>query len=114
MSSIIHPAHLAHLDYKGVCPICSRGMYDSNASIDRHHFVPKCKGGKETDLLHVCCHRKIHSLFSEGELMNKYSNAQEVLSHPEIQKFVKWISKKDPLYNDHHKDHRDRKKRRGR
>jgi hypothetical protein len=36
----------------------------------------------------------------------------KVREHPEIQKFIKWLAKKDPFYNDHHKDHSDRKRKR--
>lgn len=96
-------------EYKGICPVCDRDMYNAASSIDKHHFVPKCKGGKTTELVHVICHRKIHSLFTEAQCANEYSDPDLVKTHPEIQKFIKWISKKDPLFNDHHRDHKDRK-----
>jgi len=101
-------------EYKGKCPICERDMYDDGNSINRHHFVPKCKGGKETELIHVVCHRKVHSLFTEAECAKEFSDPELVKSHPEIQKFIKWIEKKDPLFNDHHKDHSDRRNKRRR
>lgn len=96
-------------EYKGICPICDREMYNAANSIDKHHFLPKCKGGKETELVHVICHRKIHSLFTEAECAKDYSDPMKVRAHPEIEKFIKWIAKKDPLFNDHHRDHKDRK-----
>lgn len=101
-------------EYKGICPLCERDMYDAANSIDKHHFIPKCKGGKATELVHVICHRKIHSLFTEAECAKEYSDPERVRSHPEMEKFIKWISKKDPLFNDHHRDHKDRKVKRRR
>lgn len=99
-------------EFKGSCPICDRPMYDAFSSIDKHHFFPKCKGGKQTELVHVVCHRKIHSLFTESELAKEYNDPIAVRAHPEMQKFINWISKKDPFFNDHHRDHSDRKKKR--
>lgn len=99
-------------EFKGKCPICDRDMYNAFSSIDRHHFVPKCKGGRETELIHVICHRKIHSLFTEAECAKEYSDPSLVKNHPEIKKFIHWVSKKDPFFNDQHKVHSNRKKKR--
>ena len=81
-----------------------------DASVDRHHFYPKCKGGRETELIHKVCHRKIHSVFTESELAKIYNTAEMVISHPEIISFVKWVSKKDPSFYVKTKTH-NRKKR---
>jgi hypothetical protein len=83
----------------GICPICDREMWE-NQFVDRHHFLPKCRGGKETEWLHKICHRKIHSLFTEKELEKKYNNAELVKEHPEMEKFIKWVSKKEPDFYD--------------
>ena len=101
-------SHLDEFDFKGLCPICSRGMYADGQSLDKHHFVPKSKGGKETELVHVVCHRKIHSLFTEAECASTYNDPELVKTHPEMQKFIAWIQKKDPLYNDHSRAHHAR------
>ncbi len=93
----------------GNCPICDREMWNDNSS-DRHHFYPKCKGGKETEWVHRVCHRKIHSIFTENELAKKYNNADLIREHPEIIKFIKWISKKEPNFYDKTITH-NRKKR---
>lgn len=99
-------------EFKGKCPICERDMYDAFGSIDKHHFIPKCKGGKETTLIHLVCHRKVHSLFTEAECAKEYSDPELVKAHPEMQKFIKWISKKEPTYVDHSKDSQERKNKR--
>ena len=87
------------MDIVGICPICFREMWEGN-SINKHHFYPKCKGGKETEYLHKVCHRKIHSIFTDSQLAKTYNNAEIIREHPEMQKFIKWISKKEPDFYD--------------
>lgn len=86
----------------GKCPICGRDMHDNNSNM--HHLLPKLKGGKrEGDnmvRLHVVCHSKIHSLWDENELRDVYNNIDTIMSDERIQKFAKFVSKKDPDYND--------------
>ena len=88
----------------GSCPICDRDML-KGPSIDRHHFYPKCKGGRETEWVHKVCHRKIHSIWTENELAKEYNNAEIVRQHPEIIKFVKWVSNKEPDFYDRNVTH---------
>lgn len=77
------------------CKICKREL---GANIDEHHLIPKTFKGKETVTLHKICHRKIHSILTERELANYYNTIERLLEHPEIQKFVKWVAKKDIDY----------------
>jgi len=93
----------------GSCPICDRDLW-KGPRIDRHHFMTKCKGGRETEYVHKICHRKIHSLFTESELAKEYYDPEKVKAHPEIQKFISWVKKKEPDFYDRNKDH-NRKKR---
>lgn len=83
----------------GQCPICDRDMI-KGPSIDKHHFIPKCKGGKDTLYVHRVCHNKIHKTFTEKELANEYNDPNKVCSHSIMQLFIKWIQKKDPEYYD--------------
>lgn len=85
-------------EYKGDCPICDRKMYDDGFSINKHHFKPKCKGGKETTYVHTICHNKIHSLFTEAECAKNYSDPELVKAHPDMQTFIKWIKNKDSFF----------------
>ena len=80
-------------------------------SVDRHHWVPKSKGGREIDSLHVVCHRMIHRVFDERELATAYADPEAVRAHPEIARFIAWVRKQPPEYVDWPKDPR---KRRGR
>lgn len=96
------------------CPICGRELIDDGKSVDKHHLIPKTFGGKETIILHRVCHQKIHATFSERDLSKFYSTAEAILGHEEIQKFVKWVRKKDPTYYSINRDTKERKGKRRR
>ena len=82
------------------CPLCGRPIPRGAGS--RHHLVPKLKGGARgpTVLLHAICHGKIHSLFTEAELARHYPTIDELLEHPEVERFVRWVRKRPPEYRD--------------
>jgi hypothetical protein len=81
------------------CPICNR---DLGIHFDEHHLTPKEEGGTfgPTVFIHKICHQKIHSLFTNKQLANTYNSVEALLSHPDMIKFVRWVSKKDPNYYD--------------
>ncbi|RVU38294.1 HNH endonuclease [Hwanghaeella grinnelliae] len=92
----------------GPCPICGRPLIEG-PSIDRHHWIPRSKGGSGWSTLHRICHKKIHSLFSEDTLAKEFSSAEALLAHPDIQTFVKWVRKQPPeLIGRHAKPNRRR------
>ena len=92
----------------GPCPICERDMI-KGPSIDKHHMVPKCRGGKKTEYLHKVCHRKIHSIWTEKELEREFNDPEVICANEEIQKFIKWIKKKDPEFYDRNVKHNRKK-----
>jgi hypothetical protein len=75
-----------------VCPLCERPIPAPQQ--DRHHLVPKSKGGRETAFLHRVCHRQIHALITETELARHYASAEALLQHAEIRAFVDWVKTK--------------------
>jgi len=79
------------------CPLCGRPLVPGPA-VNEHHLVPRTYGGRETVRMHRICHSKIHSLFSEDELRDRYFTLERLQGHPEIAKFVRWVRKKDPEY----------------
>lgn len=85
-----------------ICPLCKRLLGKSQ---NEHHLVPKLKGGRlgPTVFLHKVCHSKIHSLFTETELASKYNTIEKLLGNEEIQKFIKWVSKKPIDFYDGYK-----------
>ena len=75
-----------------VCPLCMRPIPKSQR--DAHHLVPKSRGGVETVILHRLCHRQIHALLTETQLARHYASIEALKAHPEIAKFIAWISQK--------------------
>lgn len=84
--------------FKGFCPICDRPMYDLNRAINQHHFVPKSKGGRVQEYAHRICHDQIHALWTEAQLSKEFSDPDAIKADPDMQKFITWVQKKDPLF----------------
>jgi hypothetical protein len=79
----------------GPCPLCGRIMIRGH-SLDRHHWQPKSRGGTEADYLHRICHRKLHSLFTSKELAAGVDTPEKARQHPEMQTFIRWVSRQAP------------------
>lgn len=81
------------------CPLCSRELAEP---ISKHHLIPLSKGGKDTPTvpMHKICQNKIHAVFTETELKNYYFTVERILENDEMQKFVKWVKKKELSFND--------------
>jgi hypothetical protein len=86
------------LESKGLCPICDREMYDVDNSINRHHFVPKSRGGRATEWCHRVCHDFLHRTWTNKELEREFSDPELIKQDPRAQTFIEWIQKKDPLF----------------
>ena len=81
------------------CPVCERQL-PQGETVDRHHWIPKSRGGRDIALLHRICHRMIHRVFSHSELERYYNSAETIREHPDMQRFISWVRKKDPGYMD--------------
>ncbi len=90
------------------CPICERDMW-KGPSIDKHHMVPKSRGGKETEFLHKICHRKVHSIWTNKELEKDFNDPEIIKIHPEMQKFIEWVKKKPCDFYDRNETHNRKK-----
>ena len=93
----------------GPCPICDREMIEGR-SVNKHHFIPKCEGGRISENLHKICHRKIHSLFNENELRDIYNTAESLRDVPAMIRFIAWVKKKEPTYYDTSRNYKHKKK----
>ena len=87
-----------------LCPICEREIGEP---CDEHHLLPKSKGGRETIRLHKICHSKIHSVFNRNQLSRDYNSIEKIRKHPEIEKFITWVSNKPPTFYKRTKKKRD-------
>lgn len=92
------------------CPICNREL--GEVLIEDHHLIPKTFKGKEVITIHAICHRTIHSIFSERELLHEFNTVENILSNDKIQKFVKWIKNKPLDFYIKTKDSVERKNKR--
>jgi len=87
------------------CALCDRPL---GARVERHHLVPRSRGGAAVVDLHPICHRKIHLVFTTRELATGYKTVDRLRAHPEIAAFVRWLDGKAP---DFHKATRGPRKR---
>ena len=87
---------------QGQCPICERFE-----TLTRHHLIPrtrhhnrKNKRDFDREVVHrtigICrpCHSQIHAILTEKELERDWNTIALLRSHPEIQRFGEWMSKK--------------------
>jgi hypothetical protein len=88
------------------CELCGRPL---GARVEKHHLVPRSRGGSETVNVHPICHRKIHSLLSERELAAEFATVSALRAHPEIARFVKWVARRPPDF--HRRTERVRRRR---
>ena len=61
--------------------------------------MPKSRGGKETIPLHPICHRFIHRTIANKVLERDYACVADLRAHPEIARFIDWVSAKDPDFS---------------
>lgn len=79
-----------------LCPLCERPIPPSQQ--DAHHLVPKSHGGVQTVVLHRICHRQIHALLTEAELARTYATIEALKQHPELARFIHWVSTKPEAF----------------
>ena len=87
-----------------LCPLCDRPL---GARSEKHHVVPKSRGGTEMVPLHPICHRKIHSVFSNREL-EVLGSIEALRRNGEIEKYVKWVGKRPPDFSSKTRRHSER------
>ena len=95
-------------EHKGICPICDRDMY-AGSSVNRHHFVPKSRGGKATEWCHRVCHDFLHRTWTNKQLEREFSDPELIRQDVRAQTFTEWIQKKDPFFYISTKNSKDRK-----
>ncbi len=99
---------------RGACPICGREMIDDGKAVNRHHFVPKSRGGKAMEFVHAVCHAQIHALWTEKELEREYSDPERIRADPRMAPFLAWVGKKPPLFFARAKSSGEKRAKRGR
>ena len=95
--------------HEGACPLCGRPL-PPGGSIDRHHLVPRSHGGTSQVLLHKICHQAIHAMLSETELARDFCTIAALKAHPDLARFIAWVQKRPPDYEDRSKWTRERRR----
>ena len=67
-------------------------------SVERHHLVPRSRGGRVSEPVHRICHRKIHSLWSETELARGLASWEALRAAPELAAFLAWVRRRPPEF----------------
>ena len=78
------------------CWLCGR---PTGATLVWHHPVPKSRGGRETVPMHAICQNALTTNFSNSQLERIGLDVDQLLAEPVIDKFVKWVAKKDPDFH---------------
>lgn len=76
--------------------LCGRAL---GRRIEQHHLVPKSRGGRETASIYPICHRAIHAALPNAALERDYADAERLRAHPEIGRFLSWVSDKPPDFH---------------
>ena len=84
-----------HNNSNNICALCGRMLAEP---YDRHHVIPRSKGGREIVELHRICHSKIHSVFSIKQLNSEFGSIDDLKEYDEIRKFIKWLDGKPPQF----------------
>lgn len=79
------------ISHKIKCPVCGVEVHEDEAS--KHHVVPKSKGG--TDTVRICntCHKQLHALFTNKELM-QIETIEGLKEYDSVQKYINWRKKR--------------------
>ena len=75
------------------CWLCERPLA---TRIQWHHPLPKSKKGRQTVPVHPICHKAIHANFANAQLARMGEDLAAIRAHPEIAKFIAWVSTKPP------------------
>ncbi len=78
------------------CWLCGR---PSGKTIVWHHPVPKSRGGRDTVPMHPICQNTVIATFTNSELQRAGMDAEALLIHPAMRKFVDWVANKEPDFN---------------
>jgi hypothetical protein len=76
--------------------------------MDRHHLIPKLKGGRQTVVLHRICHRQIHALFSEAQLARDFYTIDLLLQNETLSRFAAWVKNKPDNFLERTRSSNDR------
>ena len=60
--------------------------------------------------LHKICHQAIHATFTEAQLAREFHTLEALAAHPGLARFVAWVKKRPPDYQDRSRWSRERRR----
>lgn len=81
-----------------VCELCDRAC----PKLTVHHLIPRQYAKRKTlgvgPMIDICppCHKQVHVLFDNKRLAMELNSADKLRATPELQTFLRWVSKQDP------------------
>ncbi len=78
------------------CFLCGRPL---GQRAEWHLRLPMSRGGREPVPVHPICHRAIHRALDNQALARDYASPAALRTHPELARFVAWVSGKDPDFH---------------
>lgn len=83
-----------------LCPLCRRPI-PPGVPANRHHLVPRLRGGKRGPvlLMHRMCHDEIHASLTETELARAFATPEALRADPRLARFIAWVEGKDPGFH---------------
>jgi 5-methylcytosine-specific restriction endonuclease McrA len=74
------------------CNICGRFTNDYNK--EKHHLIPRAKGGKVTEYVCIDCGNQVHKLFTNKELAKEFNTIEKLKANEKVQKWINWVRNK--------------------
>ena len=87
-----------------LCQLCGR----AGLELTRHHLIPKARHNKRAKskveieelrnlTIDIClsCHCQIHAVLNNKQLEREFNTLEKLRAHPEMAKFIAWISNKE-------------------
>jgi hypothetical protein len=74
------------------CNLCGRFTNEDNR--EKHHLIPRAKGGKSTEYVCVDCGNQIHKLFTNNELKKDFNTIEKLKANDKVQTWIRWVQKK--------------------
>nr|WP_246388479.1 HNH endonuclease [Novosphingobium fluoreni] len=78
------------------CWLCERPL---GRRVERHHPVPKSRGGRDTVAVHPICHRTLHATFANVELARLGQHVEALRQNSAIATYLRWIAGKPPDFH---------------
>jgi len=78
------------------CSLCGRPFPPSQ--LNRHHCLPREKGGTQEHVEMLCsqCHSMVHATYTNETLAAVYPTIDRLRKAPELAPFLRWVRKLPP------------------